>query len=721
MSNLLHDSFALALLQAIVIISVSRLLGRLARKVGQPMVVAEIVAGILLGPSLLGWLFPRFSAALFPASSMSTLSLLSQVGLVLFMFLIGLELDGRLLRGRGHASVLISHTSILVPFGLGSIVALWLYPQLAPKGVRFSSFTLFMGVAMSITAFPVLARILAERRLLRSPVGAVAVACAAVDDVTAWCLLAFVVSIVRASGVESALKTTGLALAYVLFMLFVLKPFFARLGARATSGDGVPQNVVAATFVLLFLSSCTTELIGIHALFGAFILGAIVPRENGFARALAEKLEDVVVVFLLPLFFAFSGLRTQVGLLDTGRSWLMAGAILVAAVGGKFGGSYVAARLTGIAPREAGAVGILMNTRGLMELIVLNIGLDLGVISPALFAMMVLMALVTTVMTTPLLSLVYPRAELWKDVAEDAARTISEVRERAFTLLACVSNARAWPGMRTIATALAHGSKTRTLALHLDASPDRTSDYLEPDGEATPSPLAAIEAEAKEHALDLQTLSFVSASPAEDICRVAEVKEADLVLVNAHVPLFSQTVLGGTVHDVLADAPADVAVFVDRELARLTRILVPWRGSAHERAALGLAERLRAGTGANVTVLEVVEPGTRGQGDVAVARALADAFGAGANRAGVTHLRVESDEPAEAVVAEARLGYDLVVVGIGRGWGLEHRQFGIFPQRLVLDTEASLLVVRSSPRASRAKSTSGDVEADRGTRPLAAS
>jgi len=421
MRPLLHTPLALFIVQALLIISVARLIGLLARRMRQPMVIAEIVAGIVLGPSVLGLAAPGLAAAVFPRDSLGLISMFSQVGLILFMFLVGLEFDGTMLRGRGHTSVVISHTSIIVPFALGAVLARYLYPRLSPPTVPFSSFTLFMGAAMSITAFPVLARILVERRLLHSKLGAVAITCAAVDDVTAWCILAFVVSIVRAGSLGDAARTTALALVYIGVMLALVRPFLRRLAGRSANKEGLSQNLVAMTLVLLLLSSLTTEIIGIHALFGAFMIGSIIPKANGFAQILADKLEDLVVVFLLPLFFAYSGLRTQIGLLDSLNAWWMCGLVVGVACLGKFGGSTVAARLTGLRWREATALGVLMNTRGLMELIVLNIGLDLGVIAPTLFAMMVLMALVTTLATTPLLALLEQRA-VFGSVARSPAR-----------------------------------------------------------------------------------------------------------------------------------------------------------------------------------------------------------------------------------------------------------------------------------------------------------
>jgi Kef-type K+ transport system membrane component KefB len=402
------SALPLLTLQACIIIAAARGIGMLARRVGQPAVIAEVIAGILLGPSLLGRVSPIAFETLFPKSSLSGLSLVSQVGLVFFMFLIGLELDPKLLRGRGASSFAISAAGIFVPFTLGALFAWRIYENQSGPGVAKSSFVLFMGIAMSITAFPVLARILTDTKLIRTKMGSVALACAAADDVTAWCLLAFVVSFVHAKGAMSAVFTVLEVAAFVGGMLFVVRPVLGRLGARIASRADLTQNVVALTFVLLLASAFLSETIGVHALFGAFLFGTVMPRRGDYAPALVERLEDFVVVGFLPLFFAFSGLRTQLGLLTSLDDWLLCLALTAVACVGKFGGSFGVARLTGMSTRDAAGVGVLMNTRGLMELIVLNIGLDLGVISPKIFTMMVLMALVTTLMTTPLLKLVAP-------------------------------------------------------------------------------------------------------------------------------------------------------------------------------------------------------------------------------------------------------------------------------------------------------------------------
>jgi len=396
---------SLLILQSCVIIVAARIVGMIARRLGQPAVIAEVLAGIGLGPSLLGRVSPAAAAALFPKASLAGLSLLSQVGLVFFMFLIGLELDPKLLRGRGASSFAISASGIFVPFTLGALFALHIFASEAGPSVPKASFTLFMGIAMSITAFPVLARILSERKLIRTKLGSVALACAAADDVTAWCLLAFVVSFVHAKGVAAALLTTAEAAGFAVCMLLVVRPLLARLGARITTRESLTQNVVGLTFVLLLASAFVSEWIGIHALFGAFLFGAIMPRQGDYAQALAERLEDFVVVALLPLFFAFSGLRTELGLVAGAGDWLLCFELTAVACLGKFGGSFVAARFTGMTTRDSAALGVLMNTRGLMELIVLNVGLDLGVLSPALFAMFVVMALVTTLATSPILEM----------------------------------------------------------------------------------------------------------------------------------------------------------------------------------------------------------------------------------------------------------------------------------------------------------------------------
>jgi Kef-type K+ transport system membrane component KefB len=402
-------SFKLLILQIGLILIAARLIGWLFNKLHQPRVVGEMFAGILLGPSLLGRLAPDLSAAIFPPASLGNLNALSQIGLLLFMFLVGMEIDLKQLRTLGRAALITSHVSIIVPFILGFLLAIYLYPRLSDQGVHFTGFALFMGSAMSVTAFPVLARILTERNMLRTSVGAVAITCAAVDDVTAWCILAGIIVIVRAPSQELPvwLIVIGLS-AFILIMLFVVRRGLRRLSALYERRGSLTHESIALILLLVLASGWLTEFLGVHALFGAFLAGVAMPRHHELLQELSQKFESLVVVLLLPLYFALTGLRSSIFLITGSEMWVYCAAIILLAVVGKLGGSMVSARLNGMPWREAAAVGILMNTRGLVELVILNIGLDLGILSPSLFSMMVLMALVTTLMTTPLLRLVYP-------------------------------------------------------------------------------------------------------------------------------------------------------------------------------------------------------------------------------------------------------------------------------------------------------------------------
>ncbi|HEV8269173.1 MAG TPA: cation:proton antiporter [Thermoanaerobaculia bacterium] len=413
---------ATLLTQIVVVVVAARLCGRLSARIGQPKVIGEIVAGILLGPSLLGWAAPGVSRALFPPSSLGTLKLLADVGVLLFMFVVGLEVDLDRLRGRAHTAVVVSHASILLPYLLGVALSLSVYRSLAPEGVRFVPFALFMGIAMSITAFPVLARILEERGLTKTPLGSTAITCAAVDDITAWSLLALVVAVAKAQGIASSGFVVLMTAGFIALMWYVVGPAVRAIIGRGESSKGTPsKNVLAFVLLLLIGSALTTERIGIHALFGAFLIGVVMPREASFRAALVQRLEEVSAVLFLPLFFAFTGLRTQIGLVDSAESWLTCLAIIGVATAGKLGGSMAAARLSGMETLDAFSLGALMNTRGLMELIVLNVGYELGILSPRIFAMMVLMALVTTFSTAPLLSLADSLRKRRRDVPAAAA------------------------------------------------------------------------------------------------------------------------------------------------------------------------------------------------------------------------------------------------------------------------------------------------------------
>lgn len=401
----LQDPLPRLFLQLILILLVARLAGVLAAKFRQPAVIGEMIAGILLGPSLLGWMSPDAFHFIFPASSLGSLRLFSQIGVCLFMFVVGMELNLTELKQQAKTAALVSQISILFPYLLGVITALFLFPTLAGGGTKFPIFALFIGISLSITAFPVLARILQERGLTQTALGNTAIACAATGDVAAWSILAFVVAIAGAQSMMATAFTIGLVALFVCFMLFWVRPRLPQLFDYVSHRSGTAEKgVMVVALVVLLISALATEMMGIHALFGSFLAGLVMPSRGELREFLRTRMENFSTVFLLPLFFAFTGLRTQVGLLDGANDWLICLGLILVATMGKLGGTMLTARLTGINWIDSFALGALMNTRGLIELIALNIGYDLGILSPRIFAMLVIMTLVTTCMTGPLLS-----------------------------------------------------------------------------------------------------------------------------------------------------------------------------------------------------------------------------------------------------------------------------------------------------------------------------
>lgn len=402
-ANVLHLGSFLA--QIVVILLLARLLGLALRRVGQPAVVGEMLVGILLGPSVLGSLAPQAYAALFPVGTVRFLASVSQLGLLLFMFLAGLELRWDDVRGRGYTAVLTSHASMAFPLFLGGALALVLYPRFAVPGSGFAVFALFLGAAMSVTALPALVRILTERGLRDSPLGTLALACAALDDVSAWCLLAVVITAARAGSPAALALTLGGTAAFVAVMVGVVRARLAALAHRYYAGGQVSQDLLAAVVIIALGSAWVTQWVGIHAIFGAFVAGVVMPKSAAFVRGIAEPLESVLLVVLLPLLFATTGIRTSLALGSGAGTWGVVFLVLAVAIAGKFCASAVAARVAGLPWHTALCLGALMNTRGLMGLVIVQVGLDAGVASPSMYALMVVMAIATTAMTTPLLSL----------------------------------------------------------------------------------------------------------------------------------------------------------------------------------------------------------------------------------------------------------------------------------------------------------------------------
>lgn len=557
-----HEVFWKLLLAIAVVIVAARLVGGLFRRFGQPQVVGEIVAGVILGPTVLGALWPAATDYVFNDDVMPFIEVFAQVGLVFFMFLVGAELDLRLIRGQGHAAALVSHASIIAPFLSGVALALVIFPNLGSAEGEFLPFALFMGASMSITAFPVLARILTERGLHRTKLGAVTITCAAIDDVTAWCMLAVVVTVAKADSAASALPTVGLSILFIAGMVLIVRPLLGRLATIHEDQGRLSGTVIATIFAGLMLSSLATDRIGIHAIFGAFLFGAIMPQRAELTEELFEKLEDFSVVFLLPLFFAFSGLRTDVLALGTDPElWLYTGLVLAVAVAGKWGGSTLAAKAVGMGWRDSLSLGILMNCRGLTELVILNIGLELGVIPPNLFAILVIMALVTTFMTTPILALLRPDM----DAEVSAAAGDDDGSVKVLVHVASMDNA-----YELIHTALAsvdvederiqvvllrtlHVGNDHVLAAPVDGSAvDRAERSLRPlaqfvEGSGASAVILAV------HTTDV----------ARAVIDVAEELAVDAVVLSSRRP-FSPSGLGrGTIGRVLDGVHCDVLVLID--------------------------------------------------------------------------------------------------------------------------------------------------------------
>ena len=536
-----QDPLAILLAQIVMIILVARLFGWIFKKIGQPTVIGEIIAGIVLGPSLVGFYFPGFSAALFPVESLGNLKFLSQIGLILFMFVIGMELDIKVLKNKASEAIVISHASIVIPFALGIGLSYFVYNQFAPAGVEFLSFSLFMGIAMSITAFPVLARIVQERGIHKTRLGAIVITCAAADDITAWCLLAVVIAIVKAGNFLGSLYVISLAVLYVLVMIFIVKPFLKRIGDLYGSKDSIGKPVMAIFFLFLILSSYATEVIGIHALFGAFMMGSIMPDVSKFRMIFIEKVEDVSVILLLPLFFVYTGLQTEIGLINDPYLWKVTAAIIAVAVIGKFLGSALAARFVGQSWKNSLTIGALMNTRGLMELIVLNIGLELKVLTPEVFAMMVIMALVTTFMTGPALDFINFIFKS-KDVSDN-----EEIADHnKYRILISFGNNEKGKSLLRLANSLTKKQKnsSNVTAMHLSLSDELHSFNMEDKEKNSFEPIFE---ESEQLKMEITTLFKVTNDIENEIADVANQGDYDLLLVGLGKSIFEGTLLGRVV------------------------------------------------------------------------------------------------------------------------------------------------------------------------------
>ena len=580
-----HHPLTVLLLQILIIIIAARLLGWLMVKIGQPTVIGEIIAGILLGPSLLGWMFPNFSGFIFPIASVVNLQFLSQIGLILFMFVIGMELDIDVIKKTAKDALVISHAGIIFSYFLGVCLAYFLYQTYAPPDIPFLAFGLFLGNAMSITAFPVLARIIQERGLTRTNIGILVISCAAIDDITAWCILAIVIAVAKAGSVGGSFLTIIFSAGYLGLMIFLVRPFLGRLANRFFALETLSKPIVAFIFIILLVSSYSTEVIGIHALFGAFIAGVVMPSKAEFRHVLTNKIEDVSQVLLLPLFFVLTGLRTQIGLLNDTSLWGVCGLIVVVAIVGKFFGTSLTARLMGQSWVNAFTIGTLMNTRGLMELVVLNIGYDLGILSPTLFSMFVLMALITTFITGPALDLInFIDNRRWtmdnrkQKMGDKKLKTdvfpSSIVHRPLSEILISFGQPKAGERLLQLADELCWTDRNNAgniHALHLTPSADISiteAAIFEKEG------FAPILSEAQERGIILQTHYKATNNLNQEIIRYANQGNFNLMLVGSSRPLFSNDETGGKVHEFFGGVNCPIGVMIDRGFTKIKNVLI---------------------------------------------------------------------------------------------------------------------------------------------------
>ncbi len=638
--NLGHP-LALLLAQIIVIILVARFFGWICLKIGQPSVIGEILAGVALGPSLVGLYFPEFSDTLFPLESLGNLQFLSQIGLIFFMFVVGMELDLKVLKNRANDAVVVSHASIVVPFALGMVLAYFIYDSFAPEGVQFASFGLFLGIAMSITAFPVLARIVQERGIHKSKLGTMVITCAAADDITAWCILAAVIAIVKAGSFVSALYIIALAILYVFLMIKVIRPFLKRIGDLHTSRENLSKPIVAIFFLVLLGSAYATEVIGIHALFGAFMAGAIMPENVKFRNIFIEKVEDVALVLLLPLFFVFTGLRTQIGLLNDPYLWKVTGLIILVAVVGKFVGSALAAKFIGQNWKDSLTIGALMNTRGLMELVVLNIGYDLGVLTPEIFAMMVIMALVTTFMTGPSLDLIN---WAFKSRNKPVPEELNQLTQ--YKILISFGNPQGGKSLLRLANSMVRKLNGRASVTALHLSPIYELNHYN-SREYERESFAPIYQESKDLNQKFIPMFKPSLDIDSDIAEVANEGDFDLLLVGLGQSIFEGSILGKILgfttriinpdrlinqvtgkeslfesspfhertRQIISNSKVPVGILVDKGLGEIKRVFIPLF-SEEDHFLIQYGQKLITNSESQITLFDAVgkiknEPATK--------------------------------------------------------------------------------------------------------------
>jgi Kef-type K+ transport system membrane component KefB len=694
-----------------IVLTVCRIFGYVATKVGQPRVMGEVIAGLVLGPSLLGAFSANLQATFFPSDTLAAIGVVANLGLIFYMFLVGLEIDRGQLKGKVVQAAAISNASVAIPMLLGIAVALPLYKLVGPNK-KFVAFALFMGVSMSITAFPVLARILAERRMIKRPVGALTIACAAIDDVTAWFLIALATAIAVSGTFGDVVKTIAEATLFTLFMVFVVRRVLARMATAFDEVGRIPSAWFAAIIIAVLLSAYITQEINIAFIFGGFIMGMIMPRHARLSEEITRRIDDFVVTLLLPIFFVYTGLRTNIGLLDRPELWLLTLLLIGVAILGKLAGASIAARVSGYDWKASAVIGTLMNTRGLTELIVLNLALDAGAISNTLFAMLVIMAVVTTLMTGPLLKLIDPKNEFGRGVEDefaDAALAAVQahpqlpVPERSI-LVAPETNA-AIGQLVALAEPLARSGPMREMIIARLVRPPRGAGAgvrggLQSENLALEQASREINELREKLASDgvvARGVALTSTNPGSDLAHIVEHEPVDLVLTEGRRRLIGEGVPLGDVTELLEHAASDVAVLVAKEgdpieLGPDKPVLVPFGGAEHDWAALELGSWLAASSGAPLKLL-----GAAGQTDEgkSVTRMLADAGLLVQQATGISTEPLVVAGGRDSIV-EAADGAGLLVLGLSDRW----RREGLGPTRSAIAGSASapVLFVRRGTR-----------------------
>lgn len=559
------NSIAKTLIQIVIIMFLARLMGVFFRKMGQPTVIGEILAGIILGPTLFGWFLPEAHQFLFSDEQVTVLENLSQLGLILFMFVIGMEIDISYLRKKAESAILVSHSSIFFPFVLGLVLALIIYEKFAPTNVPFLEFSLFIGITMSITAFPLLARILHEKGLTKTELGTMAITCAAFDDLTAWAMLAMIIALVQSGSAIGIVVTLILTIVYLLIMFFLVHPFLRRLSEIYVSRENLTKTAMAIVFVYLFSSSLVTELIGIHALIGAFFAGVIMPSDQNLKDLISERIDYIALVFLLPLFFAYTGMKTDLWTLGEPGILGVLGMVLGFAILGKFVGSSIAARFVGMSWKDSLSLGTLMNTRGLMELIVLNIGFQLGILTPPLFSALVVMTLVTTFLTGPTLQ--------WIQNYESRKKEPRQPLEAFKKILISFAQPSMGVALIKLADFLfgANKDKAQIIAIHITPtellSPEEETEYKKKS-------FADIESLMEDLNFSVEMVHRTTENITYEILNQAKMSNSRFLLIGAAKSLFTKNVLGGRIRSILNYAPCNVGVLLDNGLDSIKKVLV---------------------------------------------------------------------------------------------------------------------------------------------------